>query len=40
MSLHDAIDDLRGAAKRLDKATFNPQMDALQKFVDKLDGKA
>ena len=40
MSLHDAIDDLRGAAKRLDKATFNPQMDALKKFVDKLDGKA
>lgn len=40
MSLQEAIDDLCGAAKRLDKATFNPQMDALQKFVDKLDGKA
>lgn len=40
MSLQEALDDLRGAAKRLDKATFNPQMDALQKFVDKLDGKA
>ena len=39
MSLHNAIDDLKAAAKRLDKATFNPDMRALQNFVDKLDGK-
>lgn len=37
MSVHEAIKDLRGAAKRLDAATFNPDMNALQKFVDKLD---
>lgn len=37
MSLHDAIKDLRGAAKRLDAATFNPNMNALAEFVDKLD---
>ena len=40
MSLQEALDDLRGAAKRLDKATFNPDMNALKKFVDTLDGKA
>ena len=39
MSLRDAIKDLRGAAKRLNAATFNPQMNALAEFVDKLDGK-
>ena len=39
MSIHDAIKDLRAAAKRLNAATFNPQMNALAEFVDKLDGK-
>lgn len=37
MNVHDAIKDLRGAAKRLDAATFNPNMNALAEFVDKLD---
>ncbi len=36
MSLHDSIDDLRGVAKRLDAATFNPDMNAIKNFVDKL----
>ena len=31
-----SIDDLRGVAKRLDAATFAPDMNALKKFVDKL----
>ena len=39
MSLHDAIKGLYDAAKRLDAATFNPDMSALQKFVDSLDVK-
>lgn len=37
MSLRDAIKYLRAAAKRLDATTFNPQMNALAEFVDKLD---
>lgn len=37
MSLHEAIADLRGTAKRLNAATFKPDMNALQKFVDTLE---
>ena len=33
MSLRDSIKDLRNIAKRLDNATFNPQMNALEKFL-------
>ncbi len=36
MSLHDSIDDMRGVAKRLEAATFAPEMNALKIFVDKL----
>ena len=39
MSLHDAIKELHAAAKPLNAATFNPDMSALQKFVDGLDVK-
>lgn len=34
MSLRDSIKDLRNAAKRLDTANFNPQMNALEKFLE------
>lgn len=34
MSLRDSIKDLRAAARRLDNANFNPQMNALEKFLD------
>ena len=37
MSLREAIADLRGAAKRLNSATFKPDMNALQKFVETLE---
>lgn len=37
--LRGAIRDLRNVAKRLDAATFNPDMNALKNFVDKLDKK-
>lgn len=37
--LRGAIRDLRNVAKRLDAATFNPEMNALKNFVDKLDKK-
>ena len=36
MSLREAIDDLRGVKRRLDAATFTPEMNALKKLVDKL----
>lgn len=36
MSLHESIDDLRGVAKRLEAATFAPDMNALKIFVDEL----
>ena len=36
MSLRDAIKNLRNIAKRLDNANFNPQMTALEKFLDGL----
>lgn len=39
MSLHDTIEELKAAAKRLDAAMFNPDMSALQKFADGLDVK-
>ena len=39
MSIYDAIKNLHDSAKRLDAATFNPDMSALQKFVDALDDK-
>lgn len=34
MSLRDSIKDLRNAARRLDTANFNPQMNALEKFLN------
>lgn len=34
MSLRDSIKDLHNAARRLDTANFNPQMNALEKFLD------
>ena len=34
MSLRDSIKDLRNAARRLDNANFNPQLNALEKFLD------
>ena len=34
MSLRDSIKDLRNAARRLDTANFNPQMNALEKFLE------
>ena len=34
MSLRDAIKDLRNVAKTLDRATFNFEMNALEKFLD------
>ena len=37
MSLHDAIKNLYDAAKRLNAAMFNPDMNELQKFIDGLD---
>lgn len=35
--LRGTIKDLRNVARRLDAATFNPDMNALKEFVDKLD---
>ena len=37
--LRGTIKDLRNVARRLDAATFNPEMNALKDFVDKLDKK-
>lgn len=37
--LRGTIKDLRNVARRLDAATFNPDMNALKDFVDKLDKK-
>lgn len=34
MSLHDSIKELRNVAKHLDAAKFNPQINALEKFLD------
>ena len=34
MSLRDALKDLRNVARRLDAVTFNPQMNALEKFLN------
>ena len=34
MSLRDSIKDLRNAARRLDIANFNPQMNELEKFLE------
>lgn len=34
MSLRDSIKDLRNAARRLDTANFNPQMNELEKFLE------
>ncbi len=34
MSLRDAIKEMNAAARRLDAATFNPQMNALEKFLN------
>ena len=34
MSLRDSIKDLRNVARRLDAAKFNPQMNALEKFLN------
>ncbi|MBD3878737.1 MAG: hypothetical protein SR1Q5_03510 [Quinella sp. 1Q5] len=39
MSLQDAVKDLRRIAKTLDAVKFNPQMNALEKFVDNLEDK-
>ena len=36
MSLRDSIKDLRNAARRLDTANFNPQMNALEKFLNRI----
>lgn len=36
MSLRESIDDLRGVAKRLEAATFAPEMNAIKIFVDEL----
>ena len=34
MSLREAVKDLRNTARRLDAATFNPNMNALEKFLE------